>query len=356
MSVKKLHRPASMALLAASLNLLLAGPSRAVSDEAVKSVATARALAGQGGTTAPEGGATTALTLTPEQQRQTGLRTERLRSVALRPESRAYGRVVDIQPLLELRARYRTAQSELTIAEAALRVAQKNHERLAHLHRESIVATRELIQAESVLAAERARREAARRQIADVREQALQVWGDVMFRKAIDSDSAGFDGLIDHTQILALIALPANQSLPEGARVIKIAPAGDRQQAEEARLVSPAPKTDETVQGETWFFSANTPKLRTGMRLDAWIPQAGDAIPGVALPLSAIVWHGGKPWVYLKTDEQSFSRRPVSEHRDYGDAWFVGTGFEPQQEIVVTGGQLLLSEELRRQLPQAEDD
>jgi len=343
-------------MLAASLSLLLAGQSKAIPDDAVTRTSTALTAASGAEAAAAEVDAPPVLTLTLEQQRRTGLRTERLKSVTLRPESQAYGKVMDIQPLLDLRARYRTAQSELAIAEAALRVAQKNHQRLASLHRESIIATRELIQAESQLAAERARDEAAKRHILDIREQALQVWGDVVFRQAIDSDSGTFDGLIDHSQILVLIALPANQYLPENGRLIKIAPTGDRQQAEDARLVSPAPKTDETIQGETWFFTAKTARLRTGMRLDAWIPQAGDATPGVALPLSAVVWHGGKPWVYLRTGEQSFSRRPVSEHRDYGDAWFVATGFEPQQEIVVTGGQLLLSEELRRQLPEGEDD
>jgi hypothetical protein len=244
----------------------------------------------------------------------------------------------------------------LAIAEAALRLAQKSHQRLASLHKESIIATRDLLQAESQLAADRAHEEAARRRVREVREEALQIWGGELFRQAVEKDSRRFDGLIDRKQILALIALPANQSLPQDAKIVRITPTGDRQQAQEARLVSPAPRTDETTQGETWFFTAETERLRTGMRLDVWIPQAGAATPGVALPLSAIVWHNGKPWVYLKTGEQWFTRRPISEHREYGNAWFVSEGFTAAEEVVVTGGQLLLSEELRRLIPEDGDD
>ncbi len=92
------------------------------------------------------------------------------------------------------------------------------------------------------------------------------------------------------------------------------------------------------------------------MRLDAWIPQAGIATSGVAIPLSAVVWFNGKPWVYLKADAQTFSRHPVTEHVEYGDAWFVSQGFRAGDEVVVTGGQLLLSEEFRRQIPAEGDD
>jgi hypothetical protein len=87
--------------------------------------------------------------ITLVQQRQSGLRTAPLQTLVLRLEMLPYGKVVDIQPLLEMHTRCRAAQSNELIATAALRVAQKNHQRLASLHRESIIAARELIQAES---------------------------------------------------------------------------------------------------------------------------------------------------------------------------------------------------------------
>jgi hypothetical protein len=46
----------------------------------------------------------------------------------------------------------------------------------------------------------------------------------------------------------------------------------------------------------------------------------------------------------------------VAEHREHGDAWFVSEGFMPHEEVVATGGQLLLSEELRQRMPEDRDD
>jgi len=296
------------------------------------------------------------LILELEQQRQSGLRTQRLQPMLLQPETQAYGRVLEIHSLLDLRARYRAALSELAITGAALRVAQKNHHRLARLHDESIIATRDLVQAESQLAADQVRQEAARHRVREIQEEAEQRWGGLLFRQAVENDSPLLEGLLSRKQALVLIALPVNHSLPDDVTSAKIAPTSDRQIAQGAQLVSPAPRTDDTTQGETWFFSTEIGRLRTGMRLDAWIPRSGAATSGVILPLSAVVWHDGKPWVYLRTGERSFSRRPVSEHRDYGDAWFTSEGFTSDEEIVVSGAQMLLSEEFRRQIPRGGED
>lgn len=296
------------------------------------------------------------LSLDPQKQRQSGLKTQALQAYALGKETPAYGRVLDISPLLDLRTRHRAAQSGQAIAEAALKVAKKNHERLAKLHNESIIPARELIQAEAQLAADQARYDAAARHVQEIREEALQSFGAELFKQAAEADSGLFEGLLNHTLVLALIALPAGQSLPKTARSVTLAPSGEPNRARQARLVSPAPRTEESTQGETWFFVAEAQGLRTGMRLDAWVPASGAASLGVLIPLSAVVWRDGLPWVFVKTGADDFIRRPVGNHSERGDAWFVGQGFKPGEEVVVVGGQMLLSEEQRRTAPQGDDD
>lgn len=295
------------------------------------------------------------LKLSPQQQQLSGLRTAALEAIEVRAETLAYGKVIDILPLLELRARYRAMQADLAVAEAALRVAEKSRERLARLHRESIVATRELIQVEAQLAAERARTQAAQGRLREIREAALQSWGNELFRQTVASESELFQKLLNRQQVLLLLSLPADRSLPEHAGSAIIAPAGNRQLALEAKLISPAPRTDEASQGETWFFLAPAQKLRTGMRLDAWISQAGETIRGVAIPAAAVVWHQGQPWVFLKTDG-AFQRRPLGGSRGHGKDWFAAEGFAPGEQVVVVGSQMLLAEELRRRIPAENDD
>lgn len=309
---------------------------------------------------APQATATATLgfpvSISPQRQRQGGLKTQALVAFSQSLETLAYGRVVDISPLLDLRARFRTAQSELAIAEAALRVAQKNHDRLAKLHDESIIPTRELIQAESQLAADQARHGAASRHLREIREEALQSWGAELFKQAVEAESALFTRLLTHQDVLALVALPANQSLPKQAQTIGIAPGGKPDSRRAARLIAAAPKAEESTQGETWFFAADSQGLRTGMRLDVWIPQSGATAQGVLIPLSAVVWRDGQPWVFVRTGPDAFIRRPVATHGEHGEDWFVADGFAPGEDAVVVGGQMLLSEEQRRNAPKNGDD
>ncbi|MFM8332877.1 MAG: hypothetical protein ACKN9T_14430, partial [Candidatus Methylumidiphilus sp.] len=195
--------------------------------------------------------------ISPKRQSQSGLKTQPLAAAAVGEEIPAYGRIVDLSPLLDLRARYRAAQSELAVAEAALRLARQNHDRLRTLHSESIIPTRELILAESQLAADQARHEAAARHMREVREEAVQSFGGELFHQAVEAESKLFQGLLDHTQVLALVTLPAGQSLPATARTVNLTFGGERGKPRPARLLAAAPQTDVSTQGETWFFAAD---------------------------------------------------------------------------------------------------
>jgi hypothetical protein len=294
--------------------------------------------------------------LTAARQQAGGLVVEPLRAVTFQPEAAAYGKVLDIQPLLELRVRYRAAEAEAEVAKAALELARKNHGRLSTLHREDIVAGRELMQAETRMHTDRAREAAARRLLGQIREEARQAWGDALTRLALDGDAPLFEQLVSHRRLLLLVVLPPGVSLAEGTARLYVNRDPDRAQAVAAERVSPAPRTDDLVQGESWFFHAAGEKLRSGMRVHAWVPLGGGAEAGVVLPLSAVVWHAGKPWAYRQVDGETYARVEIVNQRDYGSGWFVENGFAAGERVVTTGGQMLLSEEFRGQIPDEDDD
>lgn len=293
--------------------------------------------------------------LSPERQKLGGLRLDALKPYQMGEGIHAYGRVVEISPLLDLRSRYRAAQSELVIVETALAVSKKNHDRLAKLHSESIIPTRDLILAESQLATESAKEISAKRRVQEIREEALQSFGPEIFRQAVEGGSAVFEGLLNHSLVLVLVALPAHASLPKGLRSIELSPSGGTS-SRTARLLAASPRTEEATQGETWFFVTEGTGLRTGMRLDARIQQGMKTTSGVLLPASAVVWRDGKPWVYLLTGDDDFSRFPVGPHTEVGSHWFVAEGLKPGDQVVVVGGQMLLSEEQRHTAPVTDDD
>jgi hypothetical protein len=294
--------------------------------------------------------------LTEKQQNVVGLATDILTAVTFQPEIMAYGKVIDIQPLLALHVRYQAAATEAEIASAAVALAQKNRDRLMTLHREDIVASRDLAQAEAQYRSDHARLEAARRLMREIRHEAQQAWGDSLTRIAFDGESPLFQEFLNRNRVLILIALPSGHALPPDRRSLFVARESDRSAAHQADLISPAPKTDDLVQGETYFFHAPSDRLRAGMRVNAWLPASSEALTGVAIPPSAIVWHSGKPWVYRRSEDGMFTRTEITAYHEHGDFWFVDRGLAAGDEIVVTGGQLLLSEEFRTDIPDEDDD
>jgi hypothetical protein len=289
-------------------------------------------------------------------QAQTGMQTQTLETVSRFPETHSYGTVMSIQPLLQMRARYHRVKAEQAVHEAALARSQLNYERLRDLYQDEAVSARRLQEARSQWQTDKARTEAAREKIRDIRDEALQLWGAVLSTWTLHDESKAFSGLLSRRAVLLLITLDPGQTLPDHAATIFVSRTGARRHARKASRISAAPQTDRVSQGETYFFLCDSAQLRTGMRIDAWIPQTSQSVAGVDLPSSAVVWHAGKPWVYVRTDEELFARRTIPEYRDHGSVWFVTRGFFPGEVVVATGAQMLLSEEFRRQIPEEDDD
>lgn len=60
-------------------------------------------------------------------------------------------------------------------------------------------------------------------------------------------------------------------------------------------------------------------------------------------------------FVYVKTAEEQFSRRPIEHYSPTAGGYFVASGLNAGEQLVVTGGQMLLSEEFRGQIPDEDD-
>ena len=85
--------------------------------------------------------------------------------------------------------------------------------------------------------------------------------------------------------------------------------------------------------------------------------MGGPPVSGVIVPAGAVVWHAGKAWAYVKDDdeEDSFARFEVSTSDEMEGGWFNAAGFD-DDEVVVSGAQLLLSEELKYQIRNENED
>ncbi len=289
-------------------------------------------------------------------QQQAGIQITTLEQVTHLHEQHTFGEVEDIQSLLELRSRYNSIQSDRIIAESSLLASRQEYDRLQLLHNEaSNISDRQLQQAKSQWMSDSAQVQAKKQEMEDIRNEAVQSWGRMIVDWVL-KDSEIFKGLTSGEQVLLLITLGSDQLMPPDTEIILVSRNGNRESAQEAFYISPAPRTDTLIQGETYYFHTRAERLRAGMRLDAWIPAKDSTIQGVIIPASAVIWYVDKPWVYLQMDNETFKRQALINYTESREGWFVEESLHTGDRIVLHGGQMLLSEEFRWSIPDEDDN
>ncbi|MHB8728661.1 MAG: hypothetical protein ACYC9K_06435 [Sulfuricaulis sp.] len=104
------------------------------------------------------------------------------------------------------------------------------------------------------------------------------------------------------------------------------------------------------AQPEHWFYRAATSAgLAPGDTVSIFLSGAA-AAAGVTVPAAAIVWHDGVPWVYVRRDGRRFTRLNLARAVPRADAGYWTAALTPNDEIVVQGAQLLMSEEFRARI------
>lgn len=305
---------------------------------------------------AAEKGATV-VSLSAEAQKASGIAVEALHSSLHQSQLVSYGSVVGIEPLIDLRARYLSAKADIGTVLASLANTQQDYQRLQALNRDNRnVSDRAVQAAEAAWKADEAKLAAAKTLAAGIRDSMRQQWGDALARWAAGEQGNGLAKLLSHEEVLIQAALPFEGLQAEKIAAIEVAPAGSHGKPVAAVYVSPSPQTDATLQGRTYFFRAQARELRAGMRVEAHIRTQGNQAAGVLIPNAAVVWYAGKAWAYRKEGGDKFVRMLVDTSQEAGDGWFAASGFKEGDQLVVSGTQLLLSEELKYQIKNENED
>lgn len=293
--------------------------------------------------------------LSDKTQSLSGLHTITLTPVTHHAEFTAYGKAVNIQPLVELRRRYLLALSMRGGAAARFKQAEQNVQRQQDLYREGATSKRNLQIQQAQWQTDKAQIDASSVEGKAIADEARLSWGKTLTEWALSEDSDRLSEFLSGKKTLLQITLPVNKQLVNPVQSIDVEASGNRSTAAKAELISAAPQTDTTVQGESYFFQTDGKRIRTGMRVAAWIPEQGESQSGVVIPKSALVWHLEQAFVYIKTDDEQFTRRAIDQYSATSGGYFVGNGINVGEQLVVTGGQMLLSEEFRGQIPDEDD-
>jgi hypothetical protein len=287
-------------------------------------------------------------------QKGSAIVTRPLEAHALQSRAEIFGTVVNIQSLVEQRARFVAAQIEIRVVQASLTRSSAEYQRMQTLFRDKqMVSLRAVQAAESDWKSDQAKRASSESEVANIRAAVRQQWGEALSRIAL-APGREIDGLLSGQQVLVQLSWGTEQGDPP--TTVKVSQVGSADKPIAAQFVSAALQADSEVAGRTFWYRAPGAGLRVGMRVAATLEDEKGARNGVVVPFSAPVWHGGKAWIYLKRDDDTFERREVTTTESTNDGWFNGAPFISGDEVVVSGAQLLLSEEFRYQIKDENDD
>jgi hypothetical protein len=247
---------------------------------------------------------------------------------------------VDLQPLSDLRV-------SLTKARAAAAEAQRDFARQQALYTAGQGVSKEAVQEAQVVAT------ADDAAVQGFTTQAHQQWGDVI-AEWISNGAPELETLLRLQNVLLLVSLPSDVSVTASPEVALIETSPGKMSS--ARLVSRALRADPRLQGESFFYTttAKDSGLLPGMNVSILMPL-GPASAGVVVPRTATVWWQGKAWVYVERQPNGFTRCEIATDFPVEQGWFVTSGLAAGDRIVISGAQLLLSEELRAQIQTAGD-
>jgi hypothetical protein len=277
-------------------------------------------------------------------QERSGIVVAPLQSMSHREEIQAYGIVLQLQNLADLRDRYIHAKAQADNAVTRVEVSKKEYERLKALNEDNKNVSDKALQAgEAAWRSDEVNLRASREALPVLEGEAQQRWGDVIAREIFEGSPA-FYKLIQQQEVLVQITVSPGRYLTLPPETVSIqVPDGTFMSA---RFVSLSPRTDPRIQGMSFFYLApgHPVRLLPGMNVVAWMP-AGPEVKGFFIPLSSVVWWQGKAWIYLQTNPDRFVRRNVPTQNPIKEGYFVVKGFKTGERIVVKGAQLLLSEE-----------
>jgi membrane fusion protein, multidrug efflux system len=294
----------------------------------------------------------TVLNFSTQAQRTNGIVVSMLastRRAAVRP---AAATVLDLQPLLDIKSKYESAQTAIAQAGAAAAASQAESRRLADLNRDSgNVAQKSIEAAQATAGSDSAALQNARQALAILEDSTRLHWGPTL-AAWIEKGSPEFTALLAQRAYLVQVTATAPGACSAPAEAILELPDGAHLAA---HRIAALPQVDARLQAPAYLYE--TPAhagLVPGINLPVSLPS-GPAQSGVVIPQSAVVYAQGSPWVYLEIAPDKFTRRQISTANPVPGGWFVAGTFAANSRIVTGGAQTLLSEEFRSQIQSDED-
>jgi hypothetical protein len=298
------------------------------------------------------------VSLSPATQQNSGISTAKVNLASYQGELKSFGNVVSIDSLIEAKTQYLNLKTSANLARAAGGQNIQQYQRLKALNEDDKnVSDRAVQEALAAVNVDKANVNASASQLKNLQSAIKLQWGEALAKLVFDDKlPPHLANLLDRKNVLIQVSLPLSTATPSLSSTITVIPLNEVSTRIYAVYVSPAPNSDASGVGKTFYYSAPADLLRVGMRVNVETRQnASDAASGVIIPSSAVVWYAGKPWAYFKKTNDQFVRKPISADTEVAGGWF-NTNISADSEVVVSGAQLLLSEEFKYLIKNENED
>jgi hypothetical protein len=291
-------------------------------------------------------------------QQNSGIKTAKVTAAQFQGEIKSFGNVVSIDNLIEAKTNYLNLKSNVDIARASSGQNMRQYQRLKTLNEDDKnVSDRVVQEALAMVNADKAQMTANELQLKNLQNSVKLQWGEALAKLVFaDNLPPHLANLLDRKNVLVQMTLPLNTSTPKSGSSIILRPINDADTRIKAIYVSPASTSDANVFGKTFYYSAPAEQLRIGMRVSVELNNsASDTVSGVIVPSSAVVWYAGTSWAYFKQKPDQFLRKPITTDTEVETGWF-NRELDVNNEVVVSGAQLLLSEEFKYLIKNENED
>ncbi len=294
--------------------------------------------------------------LDTEMQQKSGLKTQQFQTTQLLAEKAVYGKAISTRPLLSIQSQYQSLLAKKMGAKARLSKSSLAVIRLRRLQKNEAVSIRKLQIQESQWQIDKALFEQLVYESDLIISNSQLKWGVLITQWITQNNSAQFKNLISGKSTLLIITVPAGSTKLDHFKSIFISPTGNRKTAFKASFISLLPSTDNFSQGLQYSFLTDNRTIKPGMNFTAWVPQQKDSLIGITIPETAVAWHLGQAFVFIKTSDEQFIHHNISPLIKVPNGYFISAELNDNEEIVVKGTQMLLSYEFRSQIPSEEND
>ncbi len=291
-----------------------------------------------------------------EIQQLSGLETQSFKPSHFQAEFTAYGKAISVNPLISILNQYLSASAKQAGSKARLSQTGSAISRLRNLHKNEIISTRKLQIQQSQYKTDKAVYDEMQYSSNLIVSRSKLEWGEVLTQWATGRHSPQFEKLLEGTATLLVITLPAGHVPLSDIKSIFISASGSREKAVNAVFVSLLPTVDVFSQGLQYVFITESPSIKTGMNLTAWLPNKNTQLTGITIPESSLVWHLGESFIFIKIDEEHFVHRTINAPIKVANGYFIEQQLAEKEVVVVKGSQMLLSHEFRSQIPSEDDD